>query len=648
MYCCNARFTTVYGTLRPVYLFFAFLLFSLLITGTARADQAYLDALLASAKEKHLSQDPAWNALVHYKRHGSGRKSLVDDPRFFLASNGKNDPDAELDATLASYFLTEQSGEEHPRCRFPARFDWLSGQLGIDVSRLAPADCSKFNDALTRVNPRSAALVFPTTLNNSPASMFGHTLIRIDSDKQSDLLSYAVTYAAVTTDKNGFLYAFKGIFGYYHGYFTMLPYYEKVAEYSNIEHRDIWEYQLNLTEEEVRRLVMHVWELRDIYADYFFFDENCSFDLLLLLEVARPSLRLSDVFWEERTGFWVVPVDTIRVIKDSGLVVREKYRPSQAARILGIASHMEKPLHLAAIAVAERKAPPESIMELPVTPAGKAQALDLATELLQYRFARKQVAKEDYLKQFLATLRLRSTLGAQSADAYAVPPPVPPEDGHLPGRFSIGPGWREGSSFMEIGWRAAYHDLLDPDAGYSEGAQINFFDLRGRYFVQENTMRVQSIHIIDIVSLAPRNDFFQPVSWKVNTGFDLELFPDGEERLVYRLNPGGGFSYKNDITGLFSLMLETDLNVSGALKDGYALGLGGSAGIIKQVGNAWKIDLRARGISYEAGEKHHSARVSLAQNLALSKNNSLTLSLARERSYGLYQSQAVLMWNVHR
>jgi hypothetical protein len=643
-------FATVYGTFRPVYLFFVFaVLFLTLQTPLSYAgDETYLNTLVRSAREQRLSDDRYWDVLLHYKHDASGRTSLIDDPRFFFAPDGKTDPAAELEATLRSFFQAEQKDKEHPRCKFIARYTWLREKLNIDESQLPPAVCTAFNEAFGRVNPHSAALIFPTTLNNSPGSMFGHTLIRIDSRNQSDLLSYAATYAADATDANGFLYAFKGVFGYYRGYYSILPYYDKVSEYSNIEHRDIWEYQLNLTEEEVRRMVMHLWEVRDIYSDYYFFDENCSFDLLLLLEAARPSLHLADAFWNNKFHFWVIPVDTIRVIKENGLIAGETFRPSQATRILAIASRMEQEHGDLALDVVNKKTSPQTVTEMDIAAEEKMKVLDLSAELLQYRFARKEIAKEDYLKQFLPTLTARSTLGKQDADAYTVTPPKPPEQGHFPGRFSLGPGTRDDSTFLEFGWRAAYHDLLDPDEGFSEGAQINFFNARGRYYFREDRLRLQSLRFIDIVSFSPRTKFFKPVSWKVSTGFDRELFSDGEEHLLYRLNPGGGFAYKSGVLGLSYIMAETDLQVSGALKHDYALGLGASAGIFKQMTDSWKVSLSAQSFSYEAGDKHRSTKASLTQNFTIAPNNTISLALSREKTFYQYQSEVKLLWNVYR
>jgi hypothetical protein len=91
-------------------------------------------------------------------------------------------------------------------------------------------------------------------------------------------------------------YPVRGIFGGYRGYFSTIPYYLKVQEYRDIENRDIWEYRLNLTEPQIRRLLMHAWELGNASFDYYFFKENCSYHLLSLLEYADPSLHLTDQF----------------------------------------------------------------------------------------------------------------------------------------------------------------------------------------------------------------------------------------------------------------------------------------------------------------------------------------------------------------
>jgi hypothetical protein len=173
------------------------------------------------------------------------------------------------------------------------------------------------------------------------------------------------------------------------------------------------------------------------------------------------------------------------------------------------------------------------------------------------------------------------------------------------------------------------------------------FNLKGRYYFKEDSLKLQQLRFIDIFSLSPRNTFFKPVSWKVNTGFDRELFRDGTEHLVYRINPGGGFSYKNDVLGISYIMLQTDLNFSNALKQNYSLGFGGEAGFIKKMTDSWKMELSAESIFYEAGDEHHKMKASWANSFKVSTNNSILFSLSREKTFDRYQTEGELLWRMY-
>ncbi|MEN0108101.1 MAG: DUF4105 domain-containing protein, partial [Pseudomonas sp.] len=223
---------------------------------------------------------PYWIALNHYETGKlGGWRSYVDDPRFFLAADGASHPDAELAATLKALYAPASSGDKHAQCVYPARTRWLREQLRL--TDLPKPDCAEFNAWFKDIAPHSAVLIFPAAYLNSPSSMFGHTLLRIDqADIDSDntaLLSYALNFGAfIEGMDNSILYAWKGLMGGYPGLFALVPYREKLAEYRSLENRDLWEYRLNLTPAETARMVEHVWELKQIRFDYFFFDENCS------------------------------------------------------------------------------------------------------------------------------------------------------------------------------------------------------------------------------------------------------------------------------------------------------------------------------------------------------------------------------------
>jgi hypothetical protein len=622
-----------YGARCAVCLFFALIATPTTPGKAAAGGQTCLDELVARADSRRLADDRYWQTLLHYRpAFGGGVRSLVDDPRFFLAPDGKANPEAELVATLRGFFQ-EGGGDDAPRCRFPARFAWLREKLGIDAERLPPATCSELDKAVAAADPRGAVLVFPAAHMNNPASMFGHTLLRIDNSYHSELLAYAVNYAAVTDETNGFAYAAKGIFGLYKGYYSILPYYDKVREYSDMEHRDMWEYALDLTPEETRRMVLHIWELRNISSDYFFFDENCSYNLLFLLEAARPTVHLTD-----RAAAWVIPSDTVRAVRKSGLISRVKYRPSQAARIRRISATLSNEERRLAMNLIEVSTDPATV----TTPS--AGALDLAAELLQYRYARREIEKEAFNRLYLALLTRRSALGPSAGTDYAITPPAQPEEGHRTNRAGLGGGYRKDRPFVEFAWRPAYHDLLDQADGYLPGAQINFLDTHLRYYPSNEELRLHRLRLVDIVSLSPWDPVFRPISWKVSAGFDQELHRDDRDHLVFRLSTGGGFAAATGERGIVYIIGDTDILAGEQLRNGAALGFGASAGLLVDLLPDWKLHLTTRGIYYPAGDTHLALKGEMAQNIRLGRDQSIQLTVRGERAFGRSQLETAVHW----
>jgi hypothetical protein len=636
----SSRLLKVYGALCSVYLFCGQAEAGPVAAPAAAA--GYRQQLVKQAGRLALSDSREWNVLLHYRSKGGRRESVIDDRRFFLDPNGKTDPAAELAATMNGLFESAAAGDEHLRCRFPARSEWLQGTLGIAADQLPSPVCAKLDEALKAVDPRTAVLVFPAAHNNGPASMFGHTLLRIGSSYQNELLSYAVNYAAHSTDTNGILFAFKGLFGFYPGLFSILPYYEKVKEYNDLEHRDVWEYGLKLTPEEVRRMVLHIWELQGTASDYYFFDENCSFMLLSLLEAARPELRLSDEYWD-RWSFWVIPADTIGTVRRAGLIDKVRYRPSQATRISYQASRLPVAARENAYAITMQRLPAaeEAASTAPVEE--RRQVLDLAAEFLQYRYSRLELSQKEFQSQFLPILTARSGLGLSDNNADKVPVPPQPEMGHLPGKISAGAGVRRDRPYLDLSWQAAYHDLLDPDAGYTKGAQINFAAVSGRYYIEEQSFKLQSFHPVDIISLAPRDLFFQPYSWKVNGGLDRKTFADGNDRLFLRLNTGGGMAWDIANSGIGYVMAEADVNLSDRFEHKSALGGGATAGALVNLSESWKAHLSASGLFYLI-EEHQHFKLALDQHFNLSGNSALLLHALWERSFDHSRIETGLSW----
>ena len=600
-------------------------------------DEQYLQQLIKQARATHLAERTEWLNLLHYKPYvlWPGSRSLADDPSFFNAPDGKSNAASELEATLAAFFseFEETDKLQNPQCRFVARFDWLNQQLKFDPARLPVHECKRFNNWMKALDPHEMTLVFPSSYLNSPASMYGHTLLRIDAkdqDERTRLLAYTVSYAASTNETNGLAFAYQGLMGGYPGVFQSMPYYLKVREYNDMENRDIWEYRLNLTRDEIQRAMMHIWELGPTYFDYYFLDENCAYHLLSILEVARPSLKLTDEF-----RWWAIPSDTVRVVMEQADLLKEVvYRPSNATVIMQRLRSLQPPLRKLAKEISSGTLLPDDPEIKQLAPQQQAQVVELSQDYLTYlRSSNGDSPEAEKISRKL--LLARSVLDVPSATPVPETPKTRPDQGHKSLRVGLGSGNRDGVSYQELTIRPAYHDQTDPGAGYIRGAQIQFFNLAVRHYAEEMGSRVEEFVPIDIFSLSPRNDFFQSLSWKVNVGWARKRMADGNEPLVSRLNAGAGHAW--DIPSLDHpvaqayVFLDTTLEGSGQYSRNYAMGVGPAVGIIADISSNWRVNAYARAQRFALGDVHTTAEFGILQRYSLGTQTAVRLEASRKQ-----------------
>ncbi|KPA15666.1 conserved hypothetical protein, secreted [Candidatus Magnetomorum sp. HK-1] len=599
------------------------------------SDLSYLNHLLETANQKKLHEDRYWSILLHYKKSIFGIKSLIDDPNFFLAPDGKINPKSELEECIRSFFSGTLKESDPLICKFIARYTWLKEELAVDPKKVPVFECKKIN----KVNAKSASLSFPTYYMNNPASMFGHTLIIIETEYPNKLLYHAVNYSAFTEETNGFLFAFKGIFGFYDGFYSILPYYTKIQEYSDINQRDIWEYKLNLTESELNKMVLHIRELEKISAKYFFFDENCSYNLLFLLEAGRPTVNLTDQF-----GQFVAPIDTVKAIKKAGLIEKSVYRPSKATKINQKYKLLTKKFKYTAQKIIDGQQKPDHILTMDIDDEKKIIITDYIVDYLQFLFVKRKLSKCEYQKILFQTLKVRSKLGKARDDLYKIKKPNSPENVHSTRRMSIGSGVRGDKTFYEFSYRFAFSDLIDTDYDDSHGIQIELGNIKFRYDYREDQFELKSFTIADIISITPYDHPFGSFSWKVNFGLSQKMTSEKNESLMWKIATGAGLAFYRPFPGLFYTFLETELDVSGILKDNYSLGGGISAGLIKKITPWWKFHSFAKNMYFEFGERYQETSLTLLQNFRISQNNQINIELSGIDRFSEFENIAKIYW----
>ena len=78
-----------------------------------------------------------------------------------------------------------------------------------------------------------------------------------------------------------------------------------------------------------------------------------------------------------------------------------------------------------------------------------------------------------------------------------------PDLGHKTSRASVGAGWRNNDTFEEVSVRAGYHDLLDPEIGYTPDAQIEIASVSVRHYNRADQTRIERATLANVVSLSP-------------------------------------------------------------------------------------------------------------------------------------------------
>ncbi len=536
-------------------------------------------------------------------------ESEIDDARFFLSKKGKNDAKSELHATLEALFNETRFDDNATACKFPARTAWLREQLNI--TELPKVQCDEFEQTLKRLDPKSATLVFPSAHINSPASMFGHTFLRINSSYKSRLLSYAINYAADANpdDTNAVVFAIKGLFGGYYGTYSLLPYYEKLKEYRDTEQRDIWEYDLDLTESEVVKMVRHIWELNGTHSDYYFFTENCSYNMLWLIEIARPSIHLREYFFYD-----VIPLETVHAAKMEHIIAKDHYRASKRTILLKYEELIQKQyLPLPKKLVSSEVSLSEFMHNNTIDKQQKRYILEASIEFLEYSFSKNSMNKKEYLELFHNLSKERASLGKGMKLSIETPPN--PINSHRAVRATMAAGIREERSIGFLGIRPAYHDIKESSYGFLRGTQIEFLNLLFSY--TQSTLEVEEASILSIVSFAQRSEFFDSLSWRTKFGWDKNYI---DNKTNFSGSIGAGYSWGNK-TAYVYFMLDPLFYHS---KDGFTSGVGTSAGIVIDRYSFMNTNLEATKRFYDSGVKQ--TLISASQNFRLSQNLQFALT----------------------
>ena len=528
------------------------------------ASSSPLTEALDAAARLNLAGNAVWLKLLHFE--GRLPKSVVLTDDFFLSPEGKSDPQSELRATLEAYFLPWQKGiGEHPRCRFPARYYWLSRQLHLPGYGLKDPRCRRLSNWALVERVKSVSLLLVSGYMGNPASTFGHALLKLNTDSPDDdygLFDLTLNYGAlIPQNENPLRYMARGLFGGYEAGFSDRYFYTQDLVYSRTEFRDIWEYRLSLSDHQRTLLVLHIWEIIGRKFVYYFLTRNCALRLAELVNLVVDDLVI------DRARWWYLPVqpfhrlnaideDRSRTGEDS-LVEGVRFIPS-SKRVLAHRMRLLTRKEISAIdQVHQNGASSLETLLTGFSAARKSVVLDSLLAYHKYRFVSAKGADSLELKEIKRrALLARLRLPARPRPALDMSALASPADGAYPmaWEFSVATGAGDPNAFLRLSWSPFRLESIGRNS--MEGGELVLLDVAVGFSPDRDEVFLDQIDLLRVSSLNTLGIPLQGenrLSWKLHAG---TVRVDNEGDAVHDGTASFGFGYaKSWRTGIIGYVM---------------------------------------------------------------------------------------------
>lgn len=588
--------------------------------------------LLSQANNLKLAENPHWIKILHYEKKWltfSQHISAIQNEEFFLSKVGRKDPAAELSATLDS-FTNELSGSDinsHSICRFPARYKWLKKKLSWIGRDDILKQCKKYSKWSRDGKIKSISLFFATGYFGNPASYFGHALIKFNTDQKNEsLLDTSVNYGALTDgNENPIVYIFKGLFGGFDASYTNQIFYQHNHNYSETELRDLWEYRLNLTPEEVEFIVDHTWELLSQKFSYKFLSDNCAYRIAELLEIVYDTQLIP------HNPLYTMPVTLFEGLgtktRSNGqpVVTQIKRAPSRQSRMSEKYLNLNENQKLIVKNIANES---EHLKGNDFKLLPSNEKISILETLIDY-YSFKIISEPNNpvnIKKRQEVLLERLSLPTKNTDENNALRNYPAP--HLSqNSFMLRIGYVENNEqgkMTELNIRPALYDLLSPTASKPVNTGLEITNLKIR--IKSSHIDLSELSIFKVHNFnTPRTDLpgEKKLSWKINLGIHPQRL-NCEECNVLGAHGGiGTTSEVNSKTSFYALLSgvgQSELNQYGTLAVLPEIGL------LADIFQDWKLHLNVGYRKFMNGQKNETTIFQFENRFGYDRNWDIRLS----------------------
>ncbi|MBL0686828.1 MAG: DUF4105 domain-containing protein [Sulfurospirillum sp.] len=270
------------------------------------------------ALQNKLFEKNEWKALLHYDN------SFKVTDKKFLASKDLSLENELIFTIKALYDLPShyQNTNKHAQCKFPARFLFITHELNISKDDFPQVKCQDLYTYEQKAPADKISLIYVSENVKNPSSMMGHTFLKFSGKNSTDReVAHAITFYTIIESANPLTLIYQNTISGMKGMFALQPYKKIKDNYLKKENRNVWEYQLSLSEYRKNLIYYHAWELKDIKMKYYFTSYNCATVIYNMLSLANPKIY-------EDKKIWITPLDNVKFLYKYDLIKNTQLLPS--------------------------------------------------------------------------------------------------------------------------------------------------------------------------------------------------------------------------------------------------------------------------------------------------------------------------------
>lgn len=500
-----------------------------------------------------LAWSHTWRSLLRAKPGSSASKVVSSD--FFLSQAGKDDLVEELKSSIEIFFSDDSPNREQTICRFPARYTWLRREL-VDAEHSDSFErCVDYWQWSGEGQTESISLFYANGYFENPASFFGHVLIRLNEHKDADadeLLATAIDYGArIPPEDRGLRYILKGVFGFYDASFSDANFYRHNHNYGNDQFRDLWEYRLPLSAQQVEFMTLHLWELMSVRQTYFFMTENCGTAVNDLLQIVDLGIHPDD-----RVEPWFLPVDIFvdpeNLTSSAGSAAVTRFKPSILSvfhtKFDALSKHDKRQFSK----IVRNQNLDEVLIDVELD---RAQFIDLLLSYYEIRMAKEYWIEESKaMQQKLLLARLALPAAVTKSQTYFDPELFSEPHYASPSSTLRVSGFTEGTDRVgvTVRYRPVQFDSLGLNNARPEHAHLAILDTEVEF--SEGKWALRNLDLLRIRSLNSTKTYLPadwPISWEFRIRAGEKLYDCDPSCFNASAEAGAGKSitFKDGVTG---------------------------------------------------------------------------------------------------